>query len=71
MDSFRHPPGTGQPHQSGSRNASTSRQRWRILRMQIHQQQEPCFGTDARYLCQRYDCPVRSECLTLRARHLL
>jgi hypothetical protein len=58
-------------HRDRGRDASESRRRWQILRMQIRRQQEPCFGTDVRYLCDDVNCPLRRECLALRARHLL
>lgn len=51
--------------------AADRHRRWRIIRMQIRNQQEPCFGTDARYFCGDLDCPLRRECVALRARHYL
>jgi|GEM_PF-5618763 len=50
-------------------NFDTQR-RWDILRRQMQQQQEPCFGTDSRYFCNERECSVRRECLALRARNL-
>lgn len=59
-----------QPIQAAPPADSSSRRRWRVIRSQLAEQTEPCFGTEHRFVCTEMDCPVRSECLGMRARHL-
>jgi len=37
-----------------------------IRRHQIAQGNEPCFGTDHRFHCQSYSCPLRRRCCVKR-----
>ena len=57
------------PPDPPSRSLAGSRRRWSILRDQLRRNEEPCFGTEWRYLCDRHDCPLREECLALKARY--
>lgn len=56
-------------HPRSAPAASGSLRRWQIIRAQMHEHREPCFGTDLRYLCTNRKCPVRRECRALRADH--
>ncbi len=38
-----------------------------IRRIQVRMGEEPCCGTDRRYLCRRTDCQWRAECQKLVA----
>lgn len=55
---------------AASPDDSSTRRRWRVIRAQLTEQTEPCFGTEHRFVCTEMDCPVRNECLGMRARHL-
>jgi hypothetical protein len=46
----------------------SARRRWQVLRQQLRDGHEPCFGTERRHACpERETCPYRAECLGLRA----
>lgn len=42
-------------------------ERWQIWGEQLDQGKTPCFRTTARFFCRDTDCPLREQCLSLRA----
>lgn len=47
--------------------ASVTARRWAIWSLQLRQGMDPCFGTEARFVCRDTGCPWWDECQELQA----
>ena len=64
---LRQPEPSGNTYTDAAAPATGTARRWWILRRQIQDGHEPCFSSDARYVCREVCCRYRGECLQLRA----
>ncbi|HRQ65578.1 MAG TPA: hypothetical protein PKZ76_12085 [Xanthomonadaceae bacterium] len=61
-------PSPGSAHRvSGPIIRSTRDRRYQVWSVQQSEGKDPCFATARRFVCDQFDCPWRSECLSLRA----